>query len=204
MDTNLLNPALEVTVEIRDADIKHGHIAKCRSCPAVLAANRATALYCDTGGVHLIAYDNGQFIENSNLLAGLLPEAARVWIARFDEQRNGLVSHVPAPLSFPLELYRVTDFTKRTYDPEVREMLADAAEVYLSVAQIIEVDPNPAVEEFQGRNRHYKWRFGRYKHGAGPSIPDVYRQAGEAGADFVIHRGQSTIRRLPNKYRAAG
>ncbi len=140
---NNLTPALSVTVEIRDGDIKHGQIAKCRSCPAALAANRATGCFCDTGGVHLIAYDNGQFIENSNLLAGLLPAEARVWIARFDEQRNGLVYHDPAPLDFPLDLYRVTDFTKRTYDPQVREMLADAAEVYLSVAQIIEVDPTP-------------------------------------------------------------
>ena len=143
MDNNL-NPALEVIVEIRDGDIKHGQIAKCRSCPAALATNRATGLFCDTGGVHLVAYDNGQFIENSNLLVGLLPEEARVWIARFDEQRNGLVCHDPAPLSFPLDLYRVTDFAKLPIDRQVRDMLLDAAEVYLSVAQITEVDPNPA------------------------------------------------------------
>ena len=104
MDNNL-TPALSVTVEIGDSDIKHGHIAKCRSCPAALAANRATGCFCDTGGVHLIAYDNGHYIENSNLLAGLLPEEARVWIARFDGQRNGLVTDLPGPLSFPIELY---------------------------------------------------------------------------------------------------
>ena len=117
---------------------------------------------------------------------------------------NGLVCHDPAPLRFPLDLYRVTDFAKRTYDPQVREMLADAAEVYLSVAQIIEVDPNPSVEGFSGRNRHFKWRFGRYRHGAGPTVADVYRQAAEAGAEFVMHRGGGEIRRLPAKYRSAG
>ena len=200
---NLLTPALSVTVQIAEVDIEHGHIAKCRSCPAALAANRATGLFCDVGGVHLAAYDNGEFIENTGLLVGLLPEEASVWITRFDSQRNGIVSHQPAPLSFPLELYRVTDFTKPTHDPEVREMLADAAEVYLSIAQIIEVDPNPAVPEFAGRNRHFKWRFGRFQHGAAPSIAEVYRQAARAGADFVMHRGDSTIRRLPAKYRAA-
>ena len=178
---NLLTPALSVTVQIADGDVEHGHIAKCRSCPAALAANRATGLFCDVGGIHLIAYDNGQYLENGNLLAGLLPEEARVWIARFDSQRNGIVNDPPGPMSFPLELYRIADFTKRTHDPDVREMLADAAESYLSVAQIIEVDPNPAVVEFAGRNRHFKWRFGRRQHGAGPTIADVYRQAARAG-----------------------
>ena len=196
-----LTPALTVTVRIAAGDIEHGHIAKCRSCPAALAANRATGLFCDVGGLHLVAYDNDQFIENGNLLVGLLPEAARVWITRFDSQRNGIVNDPPGPVRFPLELYRVTDFTQRTLDPDVREMLADAAEVYLSVAQIVEVDPNPAVVEFRGRNRHFKWRLGRTQHGAGPTIADVYRQAARAGADYVMHRGDRKLRRLPDKYR---
>ena len=95
----------------------------------------------------------------------------------------------------------MTDFTKPTNDPDVREMLADAVEVYLSIAQIIEVDPNPAVKEFAGRNRHFKWRFGRWQHGAGPKIADVYRQAARAGANYVMHRGDKHVRQLPDKYR---
>ena len=79
MDTRNLRPApaLAVTVEIGDDDIEHGHIAKCRSCPAALAANRATGRFCDTGSIHLIAYDNPQYLENENLLVGLLPDAAK-------------------------------------------------------------------------------------------------------------------------------
>ena len=94
-------PALAVTVEIVDDDIEHGHIAKCRSCPAALAANRATGRFCDTGGFHLVAYDNPQYLENQNLLVGLLPEAAKLWIARFDAQRDAMVADPPGPMSFP-------------------------------------------------------------------------------------------------------
>ena len=196
-----LTPALTVTVRIAEGDIEHGHIAKCRTCPAALAANRATGLFCDVGGVQLIAYDNEDYIETTGLTVGLLPEQARVWIARFDAQRAGIVHDPPGPTSFPLELFRVTDFTKPTHDPDVREMLAEAAEVHLGLAQIVEVDPNPAVPEFAGRNRHFKWRFGSGQHGAAPSIAEVYRQAARAGADFVMHRGDHRIRRLPDKYR---
>ena len=67
-------PALAVTVEIVADDIEQGHIAKCRSCPAARATNRATGRFCDTGGFHLIAYDNPQYLENDNLWVGLLPE----------------------------------------------------------------------------------------------------------------------------------
>ena len=123
---NLLTPALSVTVQIAEGDIEHGHIAQCRSCPAALAANRATGLFCDVGGLHLVAYDNRQYLDNGNLLVRLLPEEAGVWITRFDSQRNGIVNAPPRPFSFPLELYRIADFTKRTHDPEVREMLAEA------------------------------------------------------------------------------
>ena len=70
-------PALAVTVEIGADDIEQGHMAKCRSCPTALAANRATGRFCDAGGFHLIAYDNAQYMENENLLVGLLPEAAK-------------------------------------------------------------------------------------------------------------------------------
>ena len=92
---------MAVTVEITERDIEHGHIAKCRSCPTALAANRATARFCDTGGFHLIAYDNSEYIENENLLVGLLPEAARVWIVRFDGQRDGLVNPSARPVELP-------------------------------------------------------------------------------------------------------
>ena len=199
MDT--LRPVLTVTVRIAEEDIEQGHIAKCRSCPAALAANRATGFFCDVGGVHLIAYDNRQYIENGNLLVGRLPDEARVWIVRFDAQRSGIVNDPPGPFRFPLRLYRVADFTKPTGQTQVRAMLADAAESYLSIAQIVEVDPNPAVVGLAGRNRHFKWRF-RQEHGAGPTLADVYRQAARAGADYVSHR-PGDLRRLPDKYRAA-
>ena len=98
---NLLTPALSVTVRIEGGDIEQGHIAKSRSCPAALAANRATGLFCDVAGVHLIAYDNGQFIENTRMLAGLLPEEATVWITRFDSQRNGDCQRPAQPVPLP-------------------------------------------------------------------------------------------------------
>ena len=199
MDNNLPTPALAVTVEILDDDIEHGHIAKCRSCPAALAANRATGRFCDTGSFHLIAYDNPQYLENDNLLVGLLPEAAKLWIARFDAQRDAIVADPPGPLSFPLELYRIVDFARLSLPDDVRAMLAEAAEIFLAVAVVREVDPNPAVPEFAGRNRHFTWTLGS-QHGASPFIDEVYRQAARAGADYVSHR-PGDLRRLPAKYR---
>ena len=192
-------PALAVTVEIGADDIEQGHMAKCRSCPTALAANRATGRFCDAGGFHLIAYDNAQYMENENLLVGLLPEAAKLWIARFDAQRDALVADPPGPMRFPLELYRIVDFARLDLPDDVRALLTEAAQACLAIAFVREVYPNPATVEFAGRNRHFAWTLGS-RHGASPFIDEVYRQAARAGADYVSHR-PGDLKRLPAKYR---
>ena len=78
-------------------------------------------------------------------------------------------------------------------------MLTEAAETVLAVAVVREVDPNPAVVEFAGRNRHFTWTLGS-QQGASPYIDEVYRQAARAGADYVSHR-PGDLKRLPAKYR---
>ena len=130
---------------------------------------------------------------------GLLPDSAKLWIARFDAQRHALVADPPGPLSFPIDLYRIVDFGRLSLPDDVRAMLTEAAQACMAIAFVREVQPNPATVEFAGRNRHFKWTLGS-QHGASPFIDEVYRQAARAGADYVSHR-PGHLRRLPAKYR---